>query len=267
MLLISRKVPPLRFYGKTPSIGVVYGTYGSTAYVELQLEALRKYNPLIPVLVHDDCSSRFKELMKLSSRYDTDLHYSTIKAGNSDLGDLCVFVQGLLWAKKKGLDILVKISRRWVTIKPWVDKLKAIAYTTQFPTYSSFCTYFKLGFRTEVIALGVQPWFSSGFVEETLATISRGKVESIVEQYIHHWAQTVIGSTCWYNKNLLSLLPIDQPFGGCMRGYGVWGHMMGESRMAPPKKQLWHDLHNPHDYARNAASLGLSLTPEAFLLN
>ena len=45
-------------YKTRPKIAVVIGTFASVPYVHLHLELLKRNNPEVPVMVHDDCSPR-----------------------------------------------------------------------------------------------------------------------------------------------------------------------------------------------------------------
>ena len=55
-------------YPENPTVGVVIGTYGSIAFIELQLYYLTVVNKIKNVLIHDDCSPQQNELKQLAEK-------------------------------------------------------------------------------------------------------------------------------------------------------------------------------------------------------
>ena len=81
---------------KTPksSIGIVIGTYGSPAYIALQLEARRRFYPTLLMLIHDDFSSESLVLSLLCEKSKASFAGTSEKHGWS-LGDMAAIVAGL----------------------------------------------------------------------------------------------------------------------------------------------------------------------------
>lgn len=239
---------------KTPTVGLVIGTYASVPYVHLQLAAWWQYYPTIPVLVHDDGSPSYRELATLCRYYGADCHLATTRAATSPpgLGDLSAFVQGLLWAERMQVDYLVKFSRRWIVLYDWATGFSKFASMKEYPTYSSYCTSYGFGFRTECLAMKVSSWLNSNFLDDAKSHIARAEL-CLPEMYIHHHAEAIAAKEGVSFKGY----PRDYPFGGCNSGYELL-LMLGFDRKARRNKQLWHDYSSPAEYHEAALSMGIS---------
>ena len=113
-------------FSRPPKTGVVIGTFAAVPYIHLQLEARRRFYPQVPLLVHDDGSNKSGELRALCDKYDCDFESNTTRQPPR-VGDLTTFVGGLWWAQHRGLDVLLKVSRRWVFLVDWQPSLAALA--------------------------------------------------------------------------------------------------------------------------------------------
>jgi glycosyltransferase involved in cell wall biosynthesis len=101
------------------NFGIVIGTFGSPAYISLQLESIKRFTPNTNVLLHDDCSNN-PRLKLIAEHYNIDFT-STSQHLQHRNGDARVFAAGLRWAQQNKLDYLVKISRRFIPVKNWVS--------------------------------------------------------------------------------------------------------------------------------------------------
>lgn len=244
-------------YPQQPSIALVIGTFGSVPYVHMQLEAWKRFYPQIPVLVHDDGSPHYRQLAALCEQYGAAFHYSSVRAPTDPpgLGDLAAFCQGLMWADRLQADILVKFSRRWIVLKDWVTELQRLAWGTQYPTYSSYCTSYGFGFRTECLAMHTKSWVQSNFLEDSFDRIRRAELP-LPEHYIHLHADALLSNTgCDRCREVDASVTKDLPFGGCLRGYGQW-MLMGTSRNAAHPLCLWHDSNSVGEYRAKMLEFG-----------
>lgn len=216
-------------YEKDFSIGIVIGTFGSKAYVHLILESLRRVCPEIPILVHDDNSAETESLSDLCADYGADFISSSNRLGHV-LGDLSTFMNGLLWAKRKKLDMLIKFSRRFCpTSSCFIDQIREIALKHQKATYTNECVGFGFAFRTECLAMHVKSWSTA--IQKIKDAIDV-RDSSVPELQFHN---------------------ISQEFGT----FGWWP-FMGNSRKTRWADYLWHDSHSPKDYCEYAKKCNLT---------
>lgn len=252
---IAAVIKPL--YRQPPRIGVVVGTYAAVPYIHLQLEAQRRFYAHIPLLVHDDASRRGSELRELCDEYGVDFETNTTRQPPC-LGDLTTFLGGLLWAKERSLDILLKVSRRWLFRCEWSASLAELAMMSQAATLGSYTTSFEFGFRTECLGLSVQAWTSPLVLAELQRTILRG--ESVfVEGYLHECARKLAAVGC---PSALAYAAAN-PRPADRDGYALWS-LMGIDRCQPSQDFLWHDSSGPSDYHRQAVHWGLSYSQADF---
>lgn len=237
-----------RLYEKAPSIGLVVGTYAATPYVHLQLEARRRLFPEVPMLVHDDASPAGGRLKELCGGYGADFEANSTRLPHH-LGDLSAFVGGLKWAECRQVELLLKVSRRWVFLVSWVDDLRRLAIESQQATFSNYTKSYNFGFRTECVALATRPWAGVGFYRDAIEKIGAGR-HVFVENYIHTFAVKLHEQGCAAGLRWTAEHPVPDE----RRGYAAWP-LMGTDRIdrSPSGKYLWHDSHAPRDYARQAA--------------
>jgi hypothetical protein len=248
-----------RLFDKTPTVGLVIGTYASVPYIHLQLEARQRFYPNVPTLVHDDCSGRSEELFHLCREYGCDFE-SNSRRMPATLGDLSVFLGGLKWAEERGIDLLLKVSRRWIFLVDWTADLIALAFASQRATYSNYTETFGFGFRTECVGLAVKLWGTPEIYRPLIERIRRGE-ELFVESYLHHLAVLLDQSL----STEAHRWRLRHPMTSDRQGYSAWP-LMGTDRVQPrvPANYLWHDAHTPHDYAQQAASWELPYTATDF---
>ncbi len=242
-----------RLYPENPRVGIVVGTFAAVPYVHLQLEARRRYYPGVPLLVHDDGSHKAGDFERLCREYGCDFEHNECRQPPC-VGDLTAFVGGLVWAGMKKLDILLKVSRRWVFLEDWVPDLMALAVESQYATLGSYTTTFGFGFRTECLALSVAAWSSPVFLGDVTSVIRSG-TSVFVEVYMHNFARQFERQNC---------VPADHwryahPMPDDRNGYALWPQM-GIDRCTRSAGFLWHDSCGPADYSAVAHEWGLPYT-------
>ncbi|NBR91083.1 MAG: hypothetical protein EBS68_14460, partial [Rhodobacteraceae bacterium] len=114
------------------AVGVVIGTYSAVPYIHLQLESLRRFHPGTPCLVVDDGSPQREELEKLCAEYGAEF-IGRKKRMNHARGDMQAFIEGHAWAQRRGLGLLVKFSRRWLPVTPWIGPAVWLWQTSKAP--------------------------------------------------------------------------------------------------------------------------------------
>ncbi len=239
------------------AFGLVIGTFAAVPYVHLQLETARRLYPEVPVLIHDDASQQRSALKSLARDYGADFA-STPARQVHHLGDLAVFPAGLRWAQERGLDLLLKLSRRWIWRRDWRPSLAHLVAETEADTFSHYTASFAFGFRTECVALRVNRWGESDFAAAVTICLQEGR-HVFVENYLHRWAAyfSASGSPRWQEWQRRHPVPRERS------GYAPW-EFMGNCRASPHPHRLWHDSDGPDDYADLAVSLGLPYTAADF---
>lgn len=207
-------------------VGVVIGTKGSPAFVALQLEAVGRLCPGTSVLVHDDCSDD-RDLWRVVDDYEAELSSTPHCLGHTR-GDVSAYIQGLRWADVNGMDYLVKISRRFVPVAPWMAWFKEMAV---MPTVGASDAVFGWNLRTEFIGLNVERWQSR---LSALMNFDGG----LVEQFMAQQALRLGG-----------VAPF--PF-------------LGESRARDNGNFLWYNFASAERYAEQARLWGLPYTEADF---
>lgn len=222
----------MTLFDQSPRLGLVIGTHGTPAYIHLHLENAKQLYPDVPVLVYDDCSDKILELNQLCVDYGADFDFNHQRLGHY-LGDIFIFAKSLLWAKRQGVELLVKMSRRWLPLRDWREELTALAMEGQYPSYSSYCAYCRFMFRTECVAIHVDSWLTVW--NEIYSTAIAGEDIGLPEAYMHGLAKKV-----------------------CQKpgSYVMWP-LLGESRFTHYPDVLWHSSCAISDYTARAKELGL----------
>jgi hypothetical protein len=245
--------PKQPLYTTTPTIAAVVGTFGASPYIHLMLEARKRFWPEVPLLVSDDCSNQQERLAGLCKQYGAEFR-SNARRMRWTVGDMSAYAAGLMWAKDK--DILVKLSRRFIPLRPWSLDLAKLAMETQDPTFSNVCDHFNYGFRTECIGMSVKTWIASGALADIESHVSDDR-PVFVEGHLHNWARKL--PICDMAKTYREANPRKSD----RNGYAPWD-LLSTSRMANLPDVLWHDPDQKEDYLQAAKELGLDYKIEDF---
>ncbi|WP_225774071.1 hypothetical protein [Pseudomonas sp. Marseille-Q5115] len=240
-----------------PRVGLVIATFAALPYVHLALESRCRFYPQVPVLVHDDGSRQGPVLRQLCAQYGVAFSCNPHRLRHT-VGDLSAFVEGLEWAEHLGLELLVKMSRRFIPLVNWLPCLQQLAWHSQYATYSQRCTGSGFGFRTECIGLHVPSWRNGG-PYESLRQRTCLNEPLFVEGYVHNLARSLHRSCCDANRHYEAQHPRPSE----ADAYGAWP-LMPESRWERSAHLLWHDCDTPVDYARLAVLYGLPYSPLDF---
>ncbi len=236
---------------RPPRMGLVISTFGAAPYIHLQLEAWRRNCRDLPVLVIDDCSTEQAQLRALCNQYGVDFVSNEVRAGHFG-GDMKAVITGFEWAQKKGVELMVKFSRRWIPLLPWQDGLTEIAQKSQFSTYTGSCPVWGFRFRTEAVALHVGSWLRYGGLEFIREYTDTGTF-SIVEWVFHQSVKAVYENRCTGNRAYEAVNPNPQELELC----GYWP-LLGTGRHDPQASVLWHLWSKPHEYLRALQQWGIN---------
>lgn len=232
-----------------PKLGVVIGTHGSLPYIRLHLELRKRNWPSVPCLVVDDASEQVEELRALCDSYGCDFAANERRLGHAG-GDMNVFTRGLAWAAGKGVDLLVKFSRRWLFTDDWQPNLLALAEESQHATYSNRDDSNGFGFRTECLGMHVPSWAASEFHSDIAGRTLTGQW-LLPERLVHIYAERIFKrSATKACRKWVSLRPSSP------REFATW-NAIGTSRRTRFPNVYWHETHTPSEYAALAESLGV----------
>jgi hypothetical protein len=231
-----------------PTVGIAIATHACVPYVHMQLEARKRFYPDVPALVVDDCSPDFRELANLCKQYGADFISNPQRLGHVK-GDIASYRHAIQWAAAKGLDLVVKVSRRWIIMKPWVEDFKRLAILTQYPTYSNRCDHYGFGFRSECIGLHVDSWLQT---VPTMLEAIQGPDPGLAEAFYDQRCSQAI-PLCEMAKDYQAEHP----------GWATWD-LLGTNRHAVPPWILWHNALTPEVYHMKAKEWGLPYSVEAF---
>ncbi len=249
---------PETIFADPPKLGLVIGTYSSLPFIHLQLEARRRFYPDLPMLVHDDASDRQAELGALCAEYGVDFETNLQRYGHQT-GDLSALLGGLQWARERNVDLLVKLSRRFVPTVDWRPELLALAMESQYPTYSSWTRLYSFGFRSECLAAAVRPWFEAGAVADLAHALWSPGV-GLIEAFVHNLARKTASRRCH------RALAFDQQQGFRppeISGYAIWPYL-GFDRQTRSPGYLWYNFASPAEYAALAQRWGLACEAKHF---
>jgi hypothetical protein len=177
-------------------------------------------------------------------------------------GDLSAFVNGFKWAQSNNIDLLLKISRRFIPLFDWPKELIQCYEESGVSTYSNYCSNYGFGFRTECVGLHVPTWLKLGFInemEEKLASLNGGL---FMEGYIHQFAiksmwTTSDKATNWFKTHETP----PERLGYCPLPF------MGTNRVEKKPNILWHDYTHPLYYMAKCQDFGIfEYKPESFYI-
>jgi hypothetical protein len=243
--------------GHSATIGVVVGTFAAVPYVHMQLGSARRFAPQINYLVHDDCSRDSGQLRALCKAYGQEF-CTTGSRGKHFNGDLSAFLAGLIWARDRKFDLLVKFSRRFVPLKEWATGLRAMAVRSQASTYSGFSHCHPM--LTECVGMHVNSWCMSGAIDKLRAKTEKREYV-YVEGYVNRLAREVLQSR--HTERVISRTPnLHEPRSGL--AYARWEVLEGGRACRQNCHRLWHTTAKAAAYARVAQSWGLDYVEADF---
>lgn len=235
---IARNANPLQ-------AGVVIGSYGWPALIDLQIRMIRSTCGPVPILVSDDCSpgfpdgARFARLTALCARHaDVMLWPSAERIGHTG-GDIAAYWKGVVWGFSRGLQVVAKLSQRFVITRPdWLYEGARDLRASGLPLATQRCTgtaHFDL--RTEAALLDVSHWHTPEVLERIKP-----------RRYWHDTPKGLCAETILY-RVLQDLL------GGV---FWPWS-LFGPDRQRPSPGVLWHHYASATAYRALAEQHGVEL--------
>lgn len=233
--------PPTQFAARPgdPACGVVIGSYGWPALVDLQLRVIRDTCGPVPVCVSSDNPDDDARLAAVCAGHpDAYLWTNARRIGHTG-GDLATFWKGVLWGAANGLQVVAKLSQRWVSTRPrWLHDGARALLDSGLPAAIRRCVG-SHGFplRTEAALLDVEAWHRP----KVLSRIAPGE----------YWTRREGGLSAEVVVEEL----IRDEFGGL---YWPWD-LVPPVRAEKPAGALWHNSHTRAEYDALARRHGVAL--------
>jgi hypothetical protein len=224
--------------------GIVIGSYNIPDAVRLQLAVIRANCPQAPVIVSDDCSdgyaptpgpgTKFEQIARACAEYEGVYLWPNVERIGHAGGDLSAFWKGLVWGKATGLEVVFKLSHRYVIDIPhWDQSGAADLYESGEATLGRDCEFHKWPIRTEAVGMRVDMWGRA----DIIGHLTPRKVNYPVEEIIFDDIRT--------------------NFGGKMCRWKIMSHDRG----APAPNILFREANQPKEYALMAFKHGLPPVP------
>jgi hypothetical protein len=234
--------PTEKIFTLPPRIGLVISTFGSPLYVALALAVRKRFYPALPVLVHDDASPEGAELADVCERQGADFETNSANLGH-EMGDLSGIVGGLRWAQERGVELLVRMTRRFVPLVDWTAGLSQLALAAQNGTYGRECRNYGLPLRSECMAMYVPHWSRAQVAGEIEQFMLKSRVRVVVEKYLYTQVAKVYELNCGaaraWEHNIRSVPRLM---------YAPW-EFVEPNRKTPSPNYLWHETASPERYA------------------
>lgn len=227
-------------------VGVVIGSFNMPSAVRLNVAAIRHHcGPDVPILISDDCSdgfaptpdpaSLFGRLVEIVSETPNVTLWPSVERIGHAGGDLRAVWAGLQWAKAIGLDVLVKLSQRYIWDVPaWTGLAALELERSGKPTLGRECGWHHWELRTECVAMDVRRWANAG----VFAHLTPRRVAWAAEQVLADTARDHVGG-----------------------GIAQWS-LMSDARPTPIAGALFREANPQADYEALADRLGVALGPD-----
>lgn len=218
----------------TDGVGVVLGAYKWPELIRLQIRLVRHTCGAVPILVSDDMQGspvdRSAELRVVCESESAE-YVGGPHIGHGG-GDVAAFHRGVLWATRKELRVLAKLSQRFLVLKgDWLQKGAAQLLDSGLPLATRHARP-SFPLRTEACLLDVAAWGASLNKIEPKAYFSAERLHS--ESVIRR-ALDSLGGKYW---------PLT---------------LFGPVRRQPYDGTVWHNSHGREAYETIASLLGVTL--------
>lgn len=232
-----RTQPPFAMIPSDLSAGIVLGSYAVwPELIDLQIRTIRRFAGPVPILVADDagpCQEGLQSIVR--SHTGVELQSNPERIGHVG-GDISAVWRGLIWADKRKLRYLAKLSQRffWLTTRWLQDGVAQLAKSGR-PLLARQCVgREKFPLRTESCIYDVAQWARP----ETLAGITP-----------RTWGKPHTGESVIY-RALADL-----------GSYEPW-KALEDDRYRKSAGYLWHCAARPSDYHELAKDFDVAL-PQA----
>lgn len=162
-------VPNSKALARKVNLGIVLGSYNMPQMIELQIPCIRYNCGPVPVLISDDCSdgmqptpypeSHIGSLLGMASRSRGVYVWPNMERIGHAGGDMATFWKGIAWGAAIGLDVVFKLSQRYVIDIPnWAGDWANHLLQSELSTLGRGCPFHGFPIRTEAVGLRVDRW-------------------------------------------------------------------------------------------------------------
>jgi hypothetical protein len=221
--------------------GVAVGSYGWPELIRLQILTIRESCGPVPILVADDATPDAKALEAVCAAYpDVTLRSNPRRIGHTG-GDVSAFHKAVVWGRERGLDVVAKLSQRFLATKPgWLAAGRKELLDSGLPLASRRCRGSEnWDLRTEACLLDVRAWSA----KDALARIAPRA----------YWKDAKGG----LSAERVVFRALQDSLGG---RYWPWS-LIGEERYAKRDGVVWHNADGEAAYRKLAHRLGVTLDP------
>lgn len=228
------------FHGRIPKVGYIIGTYGSPAYVQLQLAMHKKWGH--HVVVSDD-GSHDNRLKELGEKYNVKVLGVDDRRMGHQRGDHLVYVR-MFGDEMADCDWVVKLSRRFLWLKDFQDTILQHDRLCWKPCLSAWWLPYKQ-LQGHAVTTSCIAFNRSGMPEPVLRDFSSyiPKGGAYMQRLVTSWLQKFYGN-----------IPFTR-----------WDAIYKEQgRCITCDDILWRQKNTPEDYYKVSRELGLKWTLKDF---
>lgn len=223
--------------------GVAIGSFRWPELVELQVKLIRKHCGPVPVLVSNDDPAAAGVLGAICGRFaDVTLSTNPERIGHTG-GDIAVFHKAMVWAARRRIRVVAKLSQRFLIDRPnWLQDGARDLLASGLPLASRRATGVSVfDLRTEACLLDTARWAHAAVLARTAPR--------------RYWADVPTGIAA--ERVIFRVL--EDLLGG---HYWPWAAVLGEERVVRDFPDvLWHDNTPAAAYHATAAAHGVALPP------
>lgn len=223
-----------------PRVGVVIGSYGWPSLIPIQVRLIRITCGAVPILVSDDKphTGDSDTIRRFCESQDNVLHWpNPDKIGHTG-GDISAFYKGVIWGAANGLNVVAKISQRFLVERTrWLQDGAEELLRSGLPAAGRTCKgTWNFDLRTEAVLMKVADWFVPRVLHQiTPRRFFEGSNGTCAETIIYRVIRDHLGGVYW-----------------------PWS-LIGTDRMTKNPGVVWHDANDRSDYSRIAQRLGCEL--------
>lgn len=181
---IEKNINLAPHYSDNFNIGIVIESYNNFDDVK---KIYDKFSDNYKILIHDDKSANCAELEKIFNKADIEINeitsYHNLEINISDQS--CIF-DGLQWAVKNKIDILIKINPSVNINQIDIDNLKYLAIKSDGITFSR--PYKFLDFDFDIFAMNVNAW-TTEYVKNLMSWYIQNKIPVVGKYWYHELAK------------------------------------------------------------------------------